>query len=83
MLGHGVEFHSNASPDPATLLAFLEGYGWLHGSAPSVSIFMRKPNKRYSRSYLNRVRQQIEKVVRSGNLKGGRLAANLFAWFNG
>lgn len=82
-LGHGVEFHSGPRPEPASLVAFLDGYGWLHGTAQSVSILMRKPDEHYARRFLERVREEIEKALRAGTLKHGPLASDLYAWFNG
>jgi len=80
--GHGVEFHTDPSPQKATLVAFLRGYEWLRGKPKVVPIFIRKADDKCSANFLTGVKKQIEDAVTSGKLKHGKLGKQLHAWFN-
>ena len=81
-LGHGVEFHTDPSPQMASLVAFLGGYEWLHGKPKVVPISIRKADDNCSASFLMEVKKQIEDALKSGKLKHGHLGGQLYAWFN-
>jgi len=81
-LGHGVEFHTDPSPQRDTLVALLDGYEWLHGKPKVVPIVIRKADNKYSASFLMAVQKQIEDRLEAGKLKHGRLGNHLYAWFN-
>ena len=80
--GHGVEFHTDSSPRKETLIAFLDGYDWLHGKPKSVPICIRKADLQYSPRFLRKVKTRIEIALKSGTLKDGYLGEHLYAWFN-
>jgi len=80
--GHGVEFHSDPSPEKASLVAFLDGYEWLHETPQVVPIFIRKADDTCSVSFLTEVKKQIEDELKSGKLRHGHLGKELYAWFN-
>ena len=80
--GHGVEFHTDPSPRKASLIAFLDGYEWLHGNRKVVPIFIRKADDTCPASFLMKVKKQIENALKSGKLRHGHLGGQLNAWFN-
>ena len=80
--GHGVEFHTDPSPENASLVAFLDGYEWLHGNPTVVPIFIRKADDTCSATFLTEVKKQIEDALQSGKLRHGHLGGQLYAWFN-
>ncbi len=80
--GHGVEFYIGPPSPKATLVAFLDGYEWLHGKPQVVPIFIRKPDDKCSASLLMEVKKEIEDALKSGKLKQGHLGEQLYAWFN-
>jgi hypothetical protein len=80
--GHGVEFHTDPSPQKATLVAFLDGYEWLRGKPKVVTIFIRKADDKCSATFLTEVKKQIEDALKSGKLRHGHLGGQLHAWFN-
>jgi hypothetical protein len=80
--GHGVEFHTDPSPQKATIVAFLDGYEWLRGKPKVVPIYIRKADDKCSATFLTEVKKQIEDALKSGKLRHGPLGKHLHAWFN-
>jgi hypothetical protein len=80
--GHGVEFHSPNINARGSLLAFLDGYEWYHGSPEEIVIIIRKADLFFDQKFLNRAKILIEQALESGQLKHGKLSPQIQAWFN-
>jgi hypothetical protein len=80
--GHGVKFHTDDSPEEASLIAFLDGYEWLRGNPKVVPIFIRKADDTCPATFLLEVKKRIEHALKSGKLSHGHLGGKLYAWFN-
>ncbi len=88
--GHGVEFVYTDKKGSRHLAAFLEGYGWYHGTEDTATIYILSPASQSLNSWtadpaivLDEIRAAVEKFFSNPKLqRHGELSSNVFAWFN-
>jgi hypothetical protein len=81
--GHGVEFHDTTIRGrDQSIVAFLDGFAWLHGFSDEATIFCIKPNTRTTREVVSAMQERIEKLVSTRELPNGRITERIRAWVN-
>jgi hypothetical protein len=63
--GHGIHFHDKKKEWESGLVAFVEGYSWLHGNPPEVLVNCIKPDSITTPKVLNAMKVKIEELLRS------------------
>lgn len=82
-LGHGVEFLDTTIEDhEKSIVAFLDGYDWLHGDSNEAVIYCITPNLFFSQDVLARMKKRIEELIKTKRLGHGKITPRIFAWFN-
>jgi hypothetical protein len=67
-LGHGIHFHDQKKEWESSLVAFVEGYGWLHGNPPEVVVNCIKPDSISTLKVLNAMKSKVEELLRSKHI---------------
>ncbi|MFZ4441509.1 MAG: hypothetical protein ACOYOS_24120 [Syntrophales bacterium] len=80
--GHGVHFHDCRRPADADLVAWLEGYKWLHAKPKIVTIWCIAPDDITTQDVIGEMQKAIEIHVKNNRLPCGRIATNIDAWPN-
>jgi len=82
--GHGVHFHDNKIYNlKDNLVAFLDGFAWLHGFTDEVKIYCIKPNKITTARVLNSMKKCIEERVSRNKVPSGQITRRIKAIVNG
>jgi hypothetical protein len=84
--GHGIDFFSDPDESPASLVAVLRGFDWLHFEPDVVEVGIRPASSEYPVKALAAARGAIERFVRSRGPFDGQLTkidAHLYAHVNG
>ncbi len=90
LAGHGVEFVYTDQKGSRHLVAFLDGYGWYHGTEDTATIYILSPGSQsltswapYPATVLDEIRAAVEKFFSNPkSQRHGELTSNVFAWFN-
>jgi hypothetical protein len=81
--GHGVHFHDKKQVNGKDLVAFIEGFDWLHNQSAVVRGYHTTPNTITTPSALAEMKRLIEKMVISQKVVGdGFLSPRLYALAN-
>jgi hypothetical protein len=81
-LGHGVCFHDRKREREEDLVAFVDGFEWLHGNPRQVTIRCIKTDKLTTSRTLNAFKRVIEDYVRRKEVPSGMLTRRLAAIAN-
>ncbi len=90
LAGHGVEFVYTDQKGSRHLVAFLDGYGWYHGTEDTATIYILSPASQSLSSWtadpaivLDEIRAAVQKFFSNPkSQRHGELTSNVFAWFN-
>jgi hypothetical protein len=63
--GHGIHFHDQKKDWESSLVAFVEGYGWLHGTPSEMVVNCIKPDSITTLKVLNTMKSKVEELLRS------------------
>src|SRR5262249_19127138 len=78
LLGHGVEYHDRKiRARRKSLVAFLDGFEWLHGVSNEVLIHCIKPNRVTTEAVLQEMKERIEAAIAKGEIPHGRITARI------
>lgn len=80
--GHGFDFFAEESMKPASLLAVLRGFEWLHSHAEEVEILIRPPDDAYDETTLAAARMMIEDFMQRPLISQGHLLGSIYMWPN-
>jgi hypothetical protein len=80
--GHGIHFHDKRKERDASLVAFLDGYEWLHGNPPEVVIYCIKPDAITLPRVLNAMKAKVEELLPSKSIPDGMITRRIFAVYN-
>jgi hypothetical protein len=80
--GHGVHFHDCRKPRNASLVAWLEGYKWLHARPKIVTIWCIVPDIITTVNVIEVMQRAIDMHVKNKTLPCGRIAPYIDAWPN-
>jgi hypothetical protein len=82
--GHGVEFHdTTVHGRDQSIVAFLDGFAWLHGISDEAVIYCIKPNTRTPRDVLSTMKKRVEKILSKRGVPNGQITDRIRAWVNG
>jgi hypothetical protein len=77
--GHGVHFHDSRKSCDMSLVAWLEGYEWLHGNPDTVQIWCITPDAITTASSLTVMKRDITAYVQSKKVPCGKISPNIQA----
>jgi hypothetical protein len=83
-LGHGVAFYDvHAGDQEHGLVAFLEGFDWLHGGADEAVIRCVRPNRTTTAQVLEAMKERVEAMVSRRQVPSLRITDRIEAVVNG
>jgi hypothetical protein len=66
-----------------SLVAFLDGFAWLHGGSSEAVIHCIRPNPVTTTRVLHAMQKRIEEILRRTQLPNGRITRRITAVVNG
>ena len=86
--GHGIHFHDTKKEWGSSLVAFVDGYAWLHGNPPEVVVNCIKPDFITTAKVLNAMKAKVEELLKSkripkGIMLEGMITRRILAHVNG
>ena len=82
-LGHGIEFHDRRRPDDNTLIGFIDGFGWLHGTQENVRIYHIQPDGFSSESTIRAMKRYAKSIIASKRVPQDSPRRRITTWING
>lgn len=79
MLGHGVQFRIFSGDGDSILLAWLDGYEWLHGDPDEVEILISAKHEQLAPPHF---RPSVESAVRTKRFPGETICGEVNVLFN-
>jgi hypothetical protein len=67
---HGIHFHDTEKEPGKDLVAFLEGFDWLHGNSDVAHGYVIQPDAITTDAVLTAMKRQVEQLVASRTLAG-------------
>jgi hypothetical protein len=84
ILGHGVQFHDcEIESEDNSLVAFLDGFEWLHGFSNEVIIYCISPNTRTPEDVLSNMKKRLEAILAEREIPTGQITSRFYALVNG
>lgn len=81
--GHGIHFHDSHQRRGKDLVAFIEGFEWLHSRSAVVQGYHVKPDSITTDGVLSAMKRRIEQIVSSQEFKGvGKISRRISAIAN-
>lgn len=81
--GHGIEFHLDNALDKKSLIAFIDGFEWYHGSSDKLLVWIRRGLEVTHPEACATLHDAIEKATANREIISGELPNGLVAWVNG
>ena len=81
--GHGVHFHDCRKPSDHSLVAWLEGYEWLHGNPKVVPVWCIAPDSITTEDVLTAMREAITTHLKKKKVPSERISPHIDAIMNG
>jgi len=77
--GHGVHFHDRKKPRESDLVAFVDGYRWLHENPEEVVVHCIKPDEVTTKRTLDAMKRRIESLLLAKSVPCGIIARRIEA----
>lgn len=71
--GHGVHYHDIRKQNRNSLVAWLEGYEWLHGNPGTVTVWCISPDGITTKDDLDEMKQRVESCIHKKDVPCGRI----------
>jgi len=81
--GHGIEFHLDNALDKKSLIAFIDGFEWHHGSSDEMLVWIRRGLEATHPYAYATLHDAIDKAAASRDIISGKLSNRVVAWVNG
>lgn len=81
--GHGVLFVDTSMDGEDAIVAFLDGFAWLHGFSDEAVIHCINPNTRTSEAVLSTMKKRIEAILLKGKIPSGKITERIRALVSG
>lgn len=82
-LGHGIHFHDKKRNRESDLIAFVDGFHWLHELSCDVVIYCIKPDATTDTQTLGAMKNEIEQYVCSKNISPRMITRRIESIVNG
>jgi len=80
--GHGVHFHDMRKARQTSLVAWVQGYQWLHGNPEEVVIWVIPSDSVSTESFLSDMKEIVGSFIRHKKVPFGNIGRNLEAFPN-
>jgi len=80
--GHGVQFHDKKRARDHGLIAFVEGYQWLHKNPDEVVAYCIKPDGETTVRTINAMKKKVESLLLGKKVPYGMITRRVKAWPN-
>jgi hypothetical protein len=81
--GHGIEFHVNMGSNRQSLIAFIDGFEWYHGSSNEMLVWILKGLEFDLPDVYATVLEAIKEAATKRKFINGDLSNGVTAWVNG
>lgn len=80
--GHGVHFHDDLKPWDTSLVAWIEGYEWLHGNPKTIEIWCIAPDDVTTSRILSAMKRSVEAKIKNKMMLCGNVTRRIKACAN-
>jgi len=81
--GHGVHFHDKKRRVDNDLIAFVEGYRWLHENPEEIVIYCIKPDRETTVRTISAMKKRIESLLTAKKVPCGMITNRVKGIVNG
>lgn len=81
--GHGVYFHDKKRREDNDLIAFVDGYQWLHENPEEVVVCCIKPDEETTVRTMNAMKKRVELLLLAKKVPHGMITNRVEAIVNG
>ena len=89
VVGHGIEFHDAIKDEDGeyrmsekSLVGFVEGFGWLHGTSNDVVAYCITPNAHIPKAVLSEMKKQVEELLSMREVPPEQITDRIRSWAN-